>query len=661
MNNRFGAKDLVLIVLVLIVGLMVALSMRQSDRVFEKLRNAERQQEETARQVARLQQSVDGKFPALVAKVDDVQAALAAGIATRPAGSGEGATATAGSPARAAGARDESWARQGVAVEWASDLWDRPSLLVSDPRSKPDFAEGGEFVSIFEGQPPIITPYRYADTYGRYVNDEVVESIGRYNPATLMLEPVLAEAWQMDPEGMWFRVKLRENARFSDGQPVTSEDVRFTHDDILMNPEIEADRFRGVYDAIDKVLTISPKVVEFTFKTARFDNMAQASGLPIIPKHFYSRFSPTQINQSTGLLMGSGPFKLANLDPQNQWTPPNDIVLVRNEGYWGAKPALDSVRFKVVQDSLARLTTFSNGDADMARPTAQQFDLKRNDPEFTQSNRAVDWYNMQGGWSFIAWQCGLRNRDKLTPFADARVRMAMTHLIDRERIKRDINKDLARIATGPFNSETQQADPTIKPWPYDPARGKALLKEAGWEDRNGDGVLDNEKGDRFTFQLTFGQGNDSTLQMVTYIKDQCAKAGIVCELNPVDWSIIQDLLSRRDFDAITFAWSSSSPESNPRQLWAISSIEGTGDNFVQWRNERADELIKQGVRTIDFDARMKIWHQLHQEIHKEQPYTPLMELPWLRLVNNRVGNFVPYKSGMEVHEFFIPLGSQKSQ
>jgi hypothetical protein len=58
---------------------------------------------------------------------------------------------------------------------------------------------------------------------------------------------------------------------------------------------------------------------------------------------------------------------------------------------------------------------------------------------------------------------------------------------------------------------------------------------------------------------------------------------------------------------------------------------------------------------------MKIWHQLHQEIHKEQPYTPLMELPWLRLVNNRVGNFVPYKSGMEVHEFFIPLGSQKSQ
>jgi peptide/nickel transport system substrate-binding protein len=389
--------------------------------------------------------------------------------------------------------------------------------------------------------------------------------------------------------------------------------------------------------------------------------MAQASGLPIIPKHFYSRFSPTQINQSTGLLMGSGPFKLANLDPQNQWTPPNDIVLVRNEGYWGAKPALDSVRFKVVQDSLARLTTFSNGDADMARPTSQQFDLKRNDPEFTQSNRAVDWYNMQGGWSFIAWQCGLRNRDKLTPFADARVRMAMTHLIDRERIKRDINKDLARIATGPFNSETQQADPTIKPWPYDPARGQALLKEAGWEDRNGDGVLDNEKGDRFTFQLTFGQGNDSTLQMVTYIKDQCAKAGIVCELNPVDWSIIQDLLNRRDFDAITFAWSSSSPESNPRQLWAISSIEGTGDNFVQWRSERADELIKQGVRTIDFDARMKIWHQLHQEIHKEQPYTPLMELPWLRLVNNRVGNFVPYKSGMEVHEFFIPLGSQKSQ
>jgi peptide/nickel transport system substrate-binding protein len=296
----------------------------------------------------------------------------------------------------------------------------------------------------------------------------------------------------------------------------------------------------------------------------------------------------------------------------------------------------------------------------MARPTSQQFDLKRNDPEFNQTSKAVDWYNMQGGWSFIAWQCGPRNGGKLTPFADARVRLAMTHLIDRERIRRDINKDLARVATGPFSTETPQADPEIKPWPYDADRAKALLKEAGWEDRNGDSVLENEKGDRFTFQLTFGQGNDSTLQMVTYVKDQCAKVGILCELNPVDWSITQDLLNRRDFDAITFAWSNSAPESDPTQLFAISSIEGTGDNFVQWRSEKADALIKQGRRVIDQDARMKVWHALHREIHAEQPYTPLMELPWLRLVSKRIENFVPYKSGMELHEFYIAPGSTRS-
>jgi peptide/nickel transport system substrate-binding protein len=535
--------------------------------------------------------------------------------------------------------------------------------MLNNPRTSEEFrgvfAEGGEFVQVFEGQPPILTPYRYADVYGRYVNDEIIEALGRYGPNTLELEHVLAEAWQMDPQGMWLRVKLRENARFSDGVPVTAEDVRWTHDDFLFNPEIQADRFRSVYNAIAKIEVLSDKVLEFTFKEPRFDNMQQAVLMPIVPKHFYSRFTPSQINQSTGLVMGSGPFRLERLDPTNQWTPPNDIVLVRNENYWGEKPALARVRFKVVQDSLARMTTFTNGEADMVRPTAPQFDLKRNDPEFTRRAQALEWYNVQGGWSFIAWQCGPRAGVRLTPFADRRVRLAMTHLIDRERIRRDISKNLARIATGPFNSETPQANPAIDPWPHNEARAMELLAEAGWKDRNGDGVLENEQGDRFTFQLTFGQGNDSTLQMVTYVKDQCAKVGIICELNPIDWSVLQSILDRRDFDAATFAWSSSAPETDPTQLWAISSIEGTGDNFVQWRSEKADELIKRGRRMIDDAERMKVWHELHSVIHEEQPYTPLMEVPWLRFLDNRVQNMRTYRMGMEIPEFFIPAGAQK--
>jgi peptide/nickel transport system substrate-binding protein len=655
MQSKFGLKDFILFAMVAFIGIVAVLSMIQSDRLWKNIEATSGQTTTLSKQVSGIQQSLDTTSDRLAADIKDIQNRLDRGVIAAPgAAPAPGATSPSTSTA-APTPSDDSWAVEGVPIQRfpTAGVW-------TSPRSKAGFSEGGEFILVFEGQPPNITPYRYADVYGRYVNDEIVQGLGRYNPISLELEGLLAEAWQVDPAGMWARFRIRDRARFSDGEPVTAEDVRWTYHDFLYNMEIQADRFRSVYQATEEIRVISDKVVEFRFKEARFDNLQQAAGMPVLPKHFYSRFTPAQINSSTGLVLGSGPFRLARLDPQDQWAPPQDIVLVRNEAYWAEKPALTGIRYVVVQDSLARLTTFTNGQADMIRPTAQQFDNKRNDPDFDSIGTAREWYNVQGGWSFIAWQTGPRN-GKLTPFADKRVRRAMTHLIDRERIRRDISKGLARVASGPFNSATPQSNPEITPWPYDPGLAIKLLEEAGWIDRDKDGVRENAQGQRFTFELTFGQGNDATLQMVTYVKDQMAKVGIVCELKPIDWSILQSILDSRDFDAATFAWSSSAPETDPTQLWSISSIEGTGDNFVQWRNEDVDRLIKQGRQLVNDEARMKVWHQIHTIWHDEQPYTPLTEVPWLRFVSNRTQNMELYPLGMEVEEFFIPMGQQKSQ
>src|SRR5690606_2605372 len=165
----------------------------------------------------------------------------------------------AGPGGAAAAEKDASWAREGGAkVEW----WPVPNF-VTDPTKNPDFAVGGTFTEIFEAQPPTYTPYRYADVYGRRIVDVVCESLGQYHPQTLKLQGVLAEAWQYDTGGLWLRVKIRDNARYSDGVPVTAEDVRFTFHDIAFNPEIEADRFRSTLNVIDKVEVVSDKVVDF--------------------------------------------------------------------------------------------------------------------------------------------------------------------------------------------------------------------------------------------------------------------------------------------------------------------------------------------------------------------------------------------------------------
>src|SRR5690606_38628578 len=131
-------------------------------------------------------------------------------------------------------------------------------------------------------------------------------------------------------------------------------------------------------------------------------------------KHFYSQFTPAEINQSTGLLMGSGPFKLERLDALSQWTPGRDVVLVRNENYWGPRPALERMRFKTVDDELARLTAYRNGEGDMMLPRSPQFArVPLEDPAWDEENHSLKWVNMRSGYGFIGWQCGPRN-GKLT-------------------------------------------------------------------------------------------------------------------------------------------------------------------------------------------------------------------------------------------------------
>lgn len=621
MQGRFGVKDFVLFIAVLALGVLTLLAMLQNDRVWDELRAMRGVVAEQKAMVARLERKLEsGQF------------------------STASPNATPGSPSR-----DESWARQGFTIAWPP-----ARVLPNDPRQNADYAEGGTFTEIFEGQPPKFTPFVYTDVYGgRIIEDLVCEMLASYDPKTLELRAWLAEAWQYDPKGMWLRVKIRDRACFSDGSPVTAEDVRWTFQEYIFNPEIEAERFRSTMRVIDHVEVISDKVVEFHFREPRFNNLGEALRMVILPKHFYSQFTPSQINQSTALLMGSGPYKIAQLDPDNQWKPGQDFVLVRNDNYWGPRFPLDQHRFTVIADNVARLTAFQNGRGDMMRGTPEQYRVMSEQDEFLKKNQALSWTNMRSGYSYIAWNCGLRN-GKPTPFVDKRVRHAMSSLIDVARVNRDFLDGLGTPATGPFNPMTAQADTTIPPWTYDPDHAAKLLDEAGWIDRNNDGIRENEQGEPFVFQFTTYSGSTSGQKLGNYLRDQCARIGVVCNVEIQDWSIGDSRRKSRDYDAITLAWSWTKPENDPTQLWHSNSIKNQGDNFVQWSNPEADRLIEEGIREIDESRRNEIWHKLHRVIYDDQPYTFISNSPWIRFISKRVSNAHPYTVGLEKWEMYIP-------
>ncbi len=630
MQNRFGIKDFIVVLLLLMILGTLWLSMIQRDRQWPLL------------------QSISEQGSNLEERLSTIEERLRSGGAVVPS-SAQVETAV---PAKRV---DDSWARTGVAISWQP----APSFA-SDPTAVPGFKAGGEFVEIFEGQPQKVTPFLYADVYGSRVVDKVCESLATFDPKTMRLVGVLADAWQIDPDGLWIRAHINPSAVFSDRSRVTAEDVRWTFMDFILNASIEADRTRStMVDVLDGVDVIDQSTVEFRFKDALFSNILMALGNPIIPKKYFSQFEPAQINQSTGLLMGSGPFMLERLpagtqDLATQWTPGNDLVLVRNPNWWCGRVPLEKHRFQVIKDDLARLVAYRNNQASMVLPTSPQFNsILRDEPDFEKTTYALKWVNMRSGYSFIAWQCGPRGETGRTPpFSDVRVRRAMGLLLDREKMIRDIWDGIGVVSKGPFNPEGPASDPSLSPLPFDPDAGIALLKEAGWEDRNGDGIIEDANGVKFEFEFTYATGGEIIERIVRFIGDAYKKAGIVMTTRPIDWSRFQDILKARDFDALTMAWSASAPESDPKQIYHSESIAKGRDNFSQWSSPTADALIEQGRRTMDEKTRMLVWQQLEAEIAKEQPYTFIRVAPWLRFIRRDFGNVKMYKTGLTPEEFF---------
>lgn len=627
MNNRFGLKDgLVLLLLLATLG-SVWLSMVQKTRMEVAIDGLRVKLGELERQGASLQREVEQGFT-------------------------QGVVVQQGASAQPTASND-AWARPGVAIQ----RWPAPAAA-TDPEGQPGFALGGEFVEIFEAQPAKLVPYIQSDVYGTRVLDRVCESLGTFDPKTLKMVGALADAWQIDPDGLWIRAHINPRARFSDGVPVTAEDVRWTNLDFVGNPLIEAERARSTQDNLKDVRVIDERTAEFVFKEPFFTNVLIAFGNPVLPKHWYSRFEPSQLNQATGLIMGSGQFKIERLpsgpdDLASQWTPGQDVVLVRNEQYWAQKPSLERLRFKTVSDELGRLVSFRNGEGDLITPSSPQFNkVTREEPAFQEQNFALKWVNMRCGYSFIAWQCGPRAGKDLTPFADARVRRAMTHLLDRERMIADIWDGIGIVSKGPMNPESPASDPATKPLAYDPKQAMALLAEAGWQDRNGDGILEDANGKKFAFEYTYASGGEISERLARFVKDSYTKAGIDVTTRPVDWSRYQELLKLRDFDAITLAWGANAPESDPRQIYHSESMKEGGDNFVQWKNADADALIEQGRRTMDEAERMLVWRQLEQVIVADQPYTFVRVAPWLRFVSRKFGNVNTYRTGLQPEEFY---------
>jgi peptide/nickel transport system substrate-binding protein len=505
-----------------------------------------------------------------------------------------------------------------------------------------------------------LTPLVSSDAYSSEVQSYVLESLLTRDPESLEWSGLIANDWQISEDGLVMTFQMRNDVNFSDGEPLEADDVVFTYD-FIMNETIAAPRERAFYQKIKSVTATGPYEVIFTFKEPYFNSLSLAGGMSIMPRHFYEPYleKPGIFNQSKGLLLGSGPYRLK--DPVG-WTPDQGLIeLDRNPRYWGpVEPTFDRLVWSVIVNEAARLTTFRNGEIDVysARPREYQTLLK--DRNLMSQVQDYEYMSPRAGYRYVGWN-QIRNGES-TFFADKRVRQAMTYLTDKQRIIDEIYLGYGEPAISPFNPRSKQHDSALIVRDFDVSKAKQLLLEAGFDDRDGNGILEDKAGNPFVFELVFPQEKEDYRRKILFMKDLYARAGVVLIPKPTEWSVLLDMIKKRNFDAIAIGWSSSL-ETDIYQIFHSDQLVGGGDNFVGYKNEALDKLIEKARSTVDETERMKYWQAAERILYEDQPYTFLMRSKSLVFIDKRFKNLHITNMGLNFGftpiESYVPVVMQK--
>ncbi|MCC6712844.1 MAG: peptide-binding protein [Candidatus Dadabacteria bacterium] len=490
-------------------------------------------------------------------------------------------------------------------------------------------------------EPGTLNPIVATDAYEGVINGgNVYETLIERDNETLELKPLLAESWEISEDKLTYTFKIREGIKWHDGTPFTSADVVFSYKTI-MNPKVDAPQLRSYYQEIRDVEAIDDYTVKFTYARPYFLALEFCGGMPIVPKHIFEKgdFNTNPAGRSP---VGTGPFKFV------KWTTGREVVLEKNPDYWGEKPHINRIVFRIITDSSVALQVLKRQELDVASLSPIQWEKQTGSPDFEKHFDKFSYFTPN--YSYIGWN------SRRPYFADKRVRTALAHLVNRELILDKVMYGLGAIVTNPFYINSPEYDKSIEPIPYDPAAARKLLEEAGWLDHDGDGIRDKD-GVKFSFEFLIPGGSETGEKIATILKEELDGMGIDMTIRKTEWAVFTTRLNERNFDAVTLAWSMGI-ESDPYQIWSSTQAE-SGSNFIGFKNAEADRLIETARKEFDRDKRIKLYRRFSEIIHEEQPYTFLFCRKATVAVNKRFENVTVYPLGIEPTEWYVPLPLQR--
>jgi len=474
-----------------------------------------------------------------------------------------------------------------------------------------------EPVAVRGGVLTLNTP-EFPSSFNSFINNEidvdlvtslVYDSLLNINPNTLEFEPLIASSWQVSTDKKSFTFIIDPRARWSDGFPITPEDVSFTYDTIMDSNNLTS-VLRLFFGRFEKPVITGKDKIQFIAKTVNYNNFVTLAGMNILPKHLYQG---KDFNKSfnMGLPGSSGPYALTEVRDGRSY------VLTRRKDYWAdILPNrahmfnFDRIIFKVIRETDVAFEAFKKGDFDVFPATPWRWVNQTDSEKFKKNWIVKQKIHNHTPMGFVGLALNMRR----PIFKDIRVRKALFMLLDRKTIidKLRFGMDV------PLNSYFPNLNDNAF-LPYNPEGAKKLLRHAGYDKLDREGYLVNAEGKRLEFSILSVINNDAEKYLTVYAQS-CKEAGVKVDLDLTSIATLTKNVNEYNFDAVRMGFTGSLFE-DPEQLWhSRHADELNGNNFPGYKNPEVDALIDSLPPIFNAAERNKVIRRIDSIIYSDVPY-----------------------------------------
>jgi peptide/nickel transport system substrate-binding protein len=426
------------------------------------------------------------------------------------------------------------------------------------------------------------------------------------------LYPVIAkEMPKISSDGLTYTITINDKAKFSDGSPITADDVKFTYD-LMFDPAYKAvnsPRRGDLEEYVQSITVKDPKTVVFQLKKVYAPFAAAQLQYGILPKAQWGSLTPQQVNTTD---LNSAPTVTSGAWKMVKWDKGQQVQLAANKDYWNGPPNLDTYIYKIVADAVAAASQLKTGEADFAPLDPSVVSDIQANPDITVVSFAVP--------SFTFYAYNQNPGAKVAKmFSDKAVRQALLYALNRQQMADAIYFKQAVVAASSEPPVSWAYDRDAKPqYSFDAAKAESMLDAAGWK-KGADGIRADATGQKLSFTIMTNAGNKVRENLVVAMQDMWKKIGVDCTPKLITFpQLVAQITNDRTFDTflVGFNWTQDPDQS---AVWHSRNTAPGGFNGFGYKSTKMDGILDQAVATLDQSKRKQLYYQMQDILNDEVP------------------------------------------